>query len=168
MAQCSSCNAETVAGARWCGICHANVLDASIGRLASPVRRLGAHFLDIMVPVGAVFTMMMLAGAGGATGNQVAGGIGAIVAAGFFIMYIVWALRLFANGTTPGKRALGMRVVVEDGNSAGFGTMFIREWIGKFISGMIFSLGFIWILFDSDNQGWHDKLMNTYVVKGET
>ena len=60
---------------------------------------------------------------------------------------------------------LGMRVIKEDGSSAGFGTMLIREWIGKLISAMIFSLGFIWILIDKDKQGWHDKLMSTYVVQ---
>jgi len=49
--------------------------------------------------------------------------------------------------------------------NAGFFIMLIREWIGKaIISGMIFSLGFLWILFDRDNQGWHDKLVSTYVV----
>ena len=58
-----------------------------------------------------------------------------------------------------------MRVVKEDGRAAGFFAMLIRESIGKTISGMALSLGFLWILFDQDNQGWHDKLMNTYVVE---
>ena len=43
--------------------------------------------------------------------------------------------------------------------------MLIRELIGKAISGMILLLGFLWILFDQDNQGWHDKLVSTYVVE---
>ena len=42
--------------------------------------------------------------------------------------------------------------------------MLIREWIEKVISGLILSLGFLWILFARDNQGWHDKLLGTYVV----
>ncbi|MBI5649101.1 MAG: RDD family protein [Chloroflexi bacterium] len=32
-------------------------------------------------------------------------------------------------------------------------------------SGFVFALGFIWILFDTDKQGWHDKIAGTYVVK---
>lgn len=40
-----------------------------------------------------------------------------------------------------------------------------REWIGKRISGMVFSLGYIWILMDREHQGWHDKLPATYVVE---
>src|SRR5690606_15441256 len=47
---------------------------------------------------------------------------------------------------------------------AGFLTMLFREWIGKWISGLIFGLGFLWILFDRDNQGWHAKIASTYVV----
>ena len=43
-------------------------------------------------------------------------------------------------------------------------TLLIREWIGKSISALVLSLGFLWILIDKENQGWHDKLMSTYVV----
>ena len=57
-----------------------------------------------------------------------------------------------------------MRVIKEDGTPAGFMTMRLREWIGKWISGLVLSLGFLWILFDTDNQGWHDTLMSTYVT----
>jgi uncharacterized RDD family membrane protein YckC len=81
------------------------------------------------------------------------------------IAYVIWAFKLFAQGATPGKRLLGMRVVKEGGQTAGFWTMLGREWIGKWISAMVFSLGFLWILFDRDRQGWHDKLVSTYVVE---
>jgi|GEM_PF-1314719 len=81
-------------------------------------------------------------------------------------LYINWVIMLFAQGTTPGKIFLGMRVIKEDGSNAGILTMLIRELIGKWIiSGLILSLGFLWILFDRDSQGWHDKLMRTYVVE---
>ncbi len=78
--------------------------------------------------------------------------------------YAIFALILFARGTTPGKMLLGMRVARESGERAGFFTMLIRELIGKTISFIVFGLGFLWILLDKDKQGWHDKLMNTYVV----
>ena len=45
MANCSSCNAEVAVGFRWCGICHTNVLDPNLGRLASPGKRLGAFVI---------------------------------------------------------------------------------------------------------------------------
>ena len=53
-----------------------------------------------------------------------------------------------------------MKVINKDTRvTAGFGTMFLREIIGKAISSMVLSLGFIWILLDDKNQGWHDKLL---------
>ena len=47
------------------------------------------------------------------------------------------------------------------------GSMFLREIVGKAISGMVFSLGYIWILIDADKQGWHDKLVSSIVVKDD-
>ncbi len=38
--------------------------------------------------------------------------------------------------------------------------------IGKLVSAAVLSLGFVWILIDKENQGWHDKLMRTFVVSG--
>jgi uncharacterized RDD family membrane protein YckC len=58
-----------------------------------------------------------------------------------------------------------MTVVQESGIPAGFGRMLVREWIGKWISGIVFGLGYIWILLDKANQGWHDKLVSTFVVE---
>ena len=43
-------------------------------------------------------------------------------------------------------------------------TMLLREWVGKRLSGMVVGVGFLWIVFDKDNQGWHDTLMSTYVT----
>ena len=47
----------------------------------------------------------------------------------------------------------------------GFFMMLVREWAAKWVSGLAFGMGFVWILFDRDRQGWHDKLMSTYVVE---
>jgi len=141
-------------------------VDPGIGRLASPVKRLGAYCLDLLVPLVALFLILVVAGGvGAAAGTEEGPGVGLFLGFLLFVAYIIWAFVLFARGTTPGKKLLGMRVVKEDGSNAGFLTMLIREWIGKAISGLILSLGFLWILFDRDNQGWHDKLMRTYVVQ---
>ncbi len=60
---------------------------------------------------------------------------------------------------------LGLHVAKENGERAGFFTMLIREVIGKFISSLVLGLGFLWIVLDKEKQGWHDKLMSTYVVQ---
>ncbi|HLA48407.1 MAG TPA: RDD family protein, partial [Nitrospinota bacterium] len=41
---------------------------------------------------------------------------------------------------------------------------FIR-YIGYIISEIPLFLGFLWIVFDKDKQGWHDKIAGTFVVK---
>lgn len=161
MASCPSCQAEVAPGTRWCSLCHANTVAPEVGKLAAPGARFIGYLLDLAIPAFAFFMIAM--GMFGSAGSESA--IGVIISFGLLIGYIFWAFKLFANGTTPGKRMLSLRVVKESGQAAGFGTMLFREWIGKWISGMILSLGFLWILFDKDNQGWHDKFASTYVVK---
>jgi len=165
MATCSSCSNELAAGLRWCAICHANTIDPRVGRLASPGRRLAAHACDGIIPLAAFLGLLSVVGAGAATGSEAGAGLGVLAASGLTVAYFIWALKLFARGTTPGKNALGLRVVKESGIAAGFGAMLCREWIGKALSSLVFGLGFLWILFDKDRQGWHDKLGTTYVVQ---
>ena len=43
--------------------------------------------------------------------------------------------------------------------------MFFREGIMKSVSAIVFSLGLLWIIWDKENQGWHDELMRTHVVE---
>ena len=148
-------------------MCHANAADVAVGSLASPASRLGAHCFDALIPLVAFFLVAVLGllGLGAASEGYAAGFLGPILGVLLFLGYVVWALKLFGSGTTPGKNLLGMHVVREDGRRAAFATMLVREWVGKVISGLIFSLGYIWILIDPDRQGWHDKLVSTYVVR---
>ncbi|WP_324717224.1 RDD family protein [Carboxydochorda subterranea] len=157
MTSCPSCHAELPAGTRWCTICATNVIDPTIGRLASPGKRLGAYVLDFVFPIAAWVFVFVAAG--------IQHGFWGILALIVMIGYPIWALITFAKGTSPGKQLLGMFVVKQDGRRAGFGTMLVREWIGKVLSGLLFSLGYLWILFDRERQGWHDKLASTYVVE---
>lgn len=167
MPTCPSCHNEAPAGTRWCPFCHSNLIDPKVGHLASPGKRFGAYVLDIVIPVLAVMFIFGIGGLGYAAGGERAGGtLATLLALALLVAYIVWAVRLFAHGTTPGKKMLGMYVVKETGQPAGFGTMLFREWIGKvWISGLILGLGYLWILIDKDRQGWHDKLASTYVVE---
>ncbi len=70
----------------------------------------------------------------------------------------------FGNGQTPGMKAMDIKLCGTDGTyPIGYGRGFLR-WIGMIISGLVFSLGFLWILIDTNKQGWHDKIAGTYVV----
>lgn len=66
------------------------------------------------------------------------------------------------SGQTPGKRVLGVRVMRTDGTRLRLGNA-LRRQVGYWISA-IFTLGFLWVLFDSKRQGFHDKLAGTIVT----
>lgn len=68
-------------------------------------------------------------------------------------------------GQTPGKMALRIRVIREDGRPVGYLRAFVREVIGKFISGALFGIGFLMVAFDRRKQGLHDRLAATLVIK---
>ena len=91
-------------------------------------------------------------------------GGGALFGIILLIGYLILQIYMMTKSTSLGKRLLGLKVYNKNTNQpVGFWMMLVREIIGKFISAMIFSLGFLWILFDKDNQGWHDKLIGSVV-----
>ena len=157
MKTCSKCNAESPDNTDWCTSCHRHLKRGAL-LLATPGQRLVSHILDCIVPVVAVCVAIF----GGALLN---GGGGAILAMVLVLGYFIWAILLFREGMSPGKRFTGLQVVSREGSVVGLGTMFLREIIGKFLSGLVFCLGFLWILVDTNRQGFHDKLGDTYVVK---
>lgn len=66
-------------------------------------------------------------------------------------------------GATPGKQLLGLRVIRTDATPVGWIRGILR-YIGYFISAICLFLGFLWVLVDGRRQGWHDKMVDTYVV----
>jgi uncharacterized RDD family membrane protein YckC len=81
-----------------------------------------------------------------------------------FILSIAYYVGFWVrSGQTPGKTALGLKVVSTDGSPVSWGKAFLR-YIGYIINIIIFLLGFLWIAFDQKRQGWHDKMAGTYVI----
>ncbi len=78
-----------------------------------------------------------------------------------------WYFWTRRNGQTPGKFALGIRVIKADGSVISDTDAVIRA-IGYQVSGMLLGIGFLWAIIDKRNQGWHDKLARTYVVRNDS
>ena len=159
-------------------------------KLASREKRLGAFCIDFIIPfVGTIifiiaFTILMVAsmpfsggfgygygypefGYGYGYGIQGHGGAKAALAFSIllWIAYIVIQMVFYNKSKTIGKAALGLQVVSSrNGDPVGFWKMLFREWFVKQASGCVFLLGFIWVLIDEKNRGWHDKILDTYVV----
>ncbi len=68
-------------------------------------------------------------------------------------------------GQTPGKMALRIKVIRSDGSPINYARAALREVPGKFISSILFGIGYLMVAFDSRKQGLHDKIADTYVVK---
>jgi uncharacterized RDD family membrane protein YckC len=92
--------------------------------------------------------------------------LGIVMMVLFPLAYFIWFLTLLRKGLTPGKKLLGLQVVnSQTGEIPGFGKMFLREIVGRFLSGLFLGLGYFWALFDKNAQAWHDKLAGTVVLK---
>jgi uncharacterized RDD family membrane protein YckC len=73
---------------------------------------------------------------------------------------LLWKLR----GATIGDIIFGLKVVRADGGAMEWVTVVVRA-LACFFSAVVVGLGFIWIAFDPEKQGWHDKIAGTLVVR---
>ncbi|MCD6042134.1 MAG: hypothetical protein K0R40_1737 [Burkholderiales bacterium] len=70
-------------------------------------------------------------------------------------------------GATPGKLALGMKIVdASTGQPPTLGRLLLR-FLGYFVSAFPLYLGFVWAAVDRRKQGWHDKIARTIVINSE-
>ena len=90
-------------------------------------------------------------------------GTAVLVNIGIQVAYFVGLTGVY--GATVGKMILGLKVVDTNGQKIGFGKVALREIVGKWISGLVLGLGYLWVAFDDKKQGWHDKIAGTLVIK---
>ena len=106
---------------------------------ASPLRRLFATILD-----GILFVLT------------------------FAIGYIIWWLIVLARGQTPGKQLLGIYAITQNGDRAGWGTMFIRQVVKAvahtFVIGF-FADAILLLMDDQDHRSLSDRVAGTYIVR---
>lgn len=150
-------------------------------KLASRGKRFGAYCIDKVLPfilvcvtLGAVaklaYIPSMIFGYSYGYGIGSGGGaIGSVIAILFSALiglaYLGVQIFFYSKSKTIGKAILGMQVISSvNGQALGIGKMILREWFAKKASGAVFCLGYIWILIDDKNRGWHDKIMDSYVV----
>ena len=79
----------------------------------------------------------------------------------FFIYHIFFWRRY---GATPGKMALRIKIVKEDGSYLSIGGAVLRL-ICYFTSAFPFGLGYLWMIWDAKRQCWHDKIVHSYVIR---
>lgn len=80
------------------------------------------------------------------------------------VIFTNWVYGYVRYGQSFGKRFIGLRVVRVDGQLMDYKTAIIRLF-GYILSLSMFALGFIWMLWDDQQRGWHDKLAKTVVIQ---
>lgn len=120
--------------------------------LASISSRLIALIVDnvILAIVGA-----LLLGVGRETGGGLTFLIGLIYH---------WYFLSRRDGQTLGKQMMNIRVIKTDGSGLTDTDAALR-YVGYYINTFVFLIGWLWALFDANRQGWHDKIVQTYVVE---
>ena len=108
--------------------------------LASIGRRIGAFFLSIVLSIVTL-------------------GIG----------YVIWGLIVWGRGTTPALQVLGMRCwKPETSRPATWGTMALREIVGRFVEGILSVItqlvSLILMLTNAERRCLHDMIAGTVVV----
>lgn len=100
-----------------------------------------AFILMVLLPIMLVYPLILIAGIG-------------------YQVYF-WT----TTGQTIGKKAMGIKVVsAETGELLTYGEAAIR-YVGYIVSALPIYLGFLWIIWDPQHDGWHDKIAKTKVIK---
>lgn len=145
---------------------------ASAGPTVGLATRFAARLIDgLIVALTVALVLFALPGIGPGSA------VGSVVSSLAYLAYFVYFEG--TTGETLGKRMLSLRVVAEDGHLS-FDRAFRRNWwAGLGIFGVIPFIGFlaslaslaivIWIAVtiarDDRDQGWHDELASTLVVR---
>lgn len=135
-------------------------------RTAGPYVRVLAYLLDFLIRVGiCLAAYLLLLFAGMIIGFTVAYGLSMLVM--FFLTFFYYIVfEAGKRGASPGKRAMGLRVVDTSGAPISWGQAFIRNML-RFADGMpLFSYGFglLSTLMTKRFQRLGDLLANTVVV----
>lgn len=81
------------------------------------------------------------------------------------LAFLYFSLFHAIAGQTPGKRALGLRVIDGFGQRPSALRSLWRT-LAYLPSAALLALGFLWIGFDREKRGLHDWLADTYVIRG--
>lgn len=131
-------------------------------------RRLAAMLYDSLLVFGLLLLASMLITlpvglvAGESASSALAGNLWfriwlALVPPAFFLLF--W----MKGGQTLGMKSWRIRVVRTDGAALAW-TDALKRLVFALLSWLPLGLGYIWILFDKENQAWHDRLSGTRLI----
>lgn len=84
------------------------------------------------------------------------------------VIIVFWGYTFFmvtSYQATLGKMVVGLRIQGSNGEKIGFGRVFMREFIGKILSSLVLSVGYLMVAWTNKKQGLHDKIADTVVIE---
>jgi uncharacterized RDD family membrane protein YckC len=169
---CPVCAAVIAPGATYCGSCGSRLspempAPPEVAQEAPPPplgvfgidyagfwMRLLAWLVDL-IPLTIVSLLVQLVTEDIATGLVLRILLGATYSIGFWVA---------ADGVTPGKFAMGIKIVRSNGEPIGVGASILR-YLGYVVSLIPLGLGFFMIGFSPQKRGLHDYIAQTVVVR---
>ncbi len=147
---CPSCGQSADAAAQFCPRCGKSLTGIGYG---SFWRRFGGYLIDAIIVgiISGIVTVIVSS----PTGSPV---LGFLIGLGYYVT-------LNANGGTWGKRVVSLRL--EDattGEDIGYPRALVR-YIVAIASALVLLLGYLWCIWDSRKQTWHDKAAGSVVVR---
>jgi uncharacterized RDD family membrane protein YckC len=131
---------------------------------AIPATILGVMAFDGCTTVDRFETTEVVCPPGEPNGGLLAAAI-VLGLAGLLVVAVLYLRALGRTGQTWGRKIVGIRVVGKDTQQPlGIGRAFLR-WLIEGILGSACLLSYLWMLWDKDKQTWHDKIMNSVVVR---
>jgi len=132
--------------------------------------RLGAYLLDSLILMVIMVVLILPAGFAIQMIGRKAPGLMIPLSIGLYLLILVVSIGYLVvpwakSGATPGKKILHLRIVRDDGQpQLGYGKALLRA-LGYMLSGMIFEIGFLMILFNAEKKGLHDMIAGTHVIR---
>jgi uncharacterized RDD family membrane protein YckC len=85
----------------------------------------------------------------------------------FLWLWFLWNLTYLVGrtGQSWGRKVAGVKVVDAEGEPIGFWRALGRNVFAGLVSAPLLYLGFLWVIWDSQKQAWHDKVFRTFVVR---
>lgn len=149
--KCKICGRDSLAKRSDCPYCGASVLYPA--RLFS---RISATMVDW---IG--FPVILILGGSLSSWNDLIW----LTPLAFLFNAIVWYAGLAKNGNTYGKLWNGIYIADKEGRIPPANHLFFREIIKIVFLFSPLIIGILWVFFDTEKQGWHDKLFHTYVIE---
>lgn len=146
------------------------VVDFDAEKLKAPVLlRCGAILIDYVLLVCIPVIGLLLGKYAGYDGASVFSN--KIINASWLVM-ILFAVTNFVffpffSGQSIGKMLTGLRVVKSDGQTPAFSGLFLRHFVGYFLTFLTLGLGFLPAIFNKTGRALHDYISGTIVIYGK-